>query len=221
MITFACVLRTGGDYGPEHVQALRGGVARNLRTAHRFVCLTDHPRVRGETLPLLRGWPGWWSKIELFDGRLRGLVVYADLDTIVVGPLDDMVLGHQFTVLTNFWAEDRIGSGLMAWSIDLRSIYDKFSAAPDQHIATYRTTERWGDQGFIRFNSPVEPQRWQLQHPGKVVSFKQHVRKARAVPAAARVVCFHGAPRPWQMNSVERRWFSARGVSAKLQLASA
>lgn len=221
MITFACVLRTGGDYEPAHVQALRDGVARNLRAPHRFVCLTDHPRVGGDTLPLRMGWPGWWSKIELFDGRLRGPVVYADLDTIVVGALDDMVLGHQFTVLTNFWAEDRIGSGLMAWSVDLRSIFDKFCEAPDQHIATYRTTERWGDQGFVRFNSPVELGRWQAKHPGKVVSFKRDVRRAKVVPAAARVVCFHGPPRPWQMNGVERGWFRARGVSAKVQLASA
>lgn len=220
MLTFACVLRSGGDYRAEHVTTLHNHIKRHLTVPHNFVCLTDM-QVACETLPLRHGWPGWWSKIELFDGRLRGDVLYADLDTIPVGNLDEIATGHDFTVLENFWAHDRIGSGLMAWSIDLRGIYNKFCTAPNKYIHEYRTTERWGDQGFVRFNSPVPFDRWQRRHPGKVVSFKQHCRKEGRIPPAAAIVCFHGKPRPWEMTPGEKRWFSARGVQPILRLAGA
>lgn len=221
MLTVACVFKTGGDYEPAHVAALRASVERNLTLPHDFVCLTDSRHVAGHTLPLRHGWPGWWSKLELFDGRLGGDVVYLDLDTIAVGNMNGIALGHRFTVLENFWATDRIGSGLLAWSVDLRHVYDKFALRPDAFMHEYVTTEKWGDQGFIKFNSDVPLDRWQRLHPGKVVSFKRHCRPAGHIPPAAAVVCFHGKPRPWAMTAAEWRWFRARGVQSDVQLAGA
>jgi hypothetical protein len=218
MLTVACVLKSGGDYWPEHVQALRDGVERNLSLAHRFVCLTDM-EVDCERLPLRNGWPGWWSKLELFDGRLEGSVVYLDLDTIVVGSLDEIAIGHRFTVLRNFWAEvygehDRIGSGLMAWDCDLSAIYHAFAAEPERFIREYKTRAKWGDQGFIKDHTPVEPERWQDKHPGKVVSFKKHVRPAGRVPVGAAIVAFHGQPRPFDLSMRQRAWFQEAMVAA-------
>lgn len=221
MLTVACVLKTGGDYEPQHVSELRTGVQQHTQQPHQFVCLTDSKHVRGNTLPLLRGWPGWWSKLELFDGRLTGDVLYADLDTMMVGPLDGIATGHRFTVLENFWSTSRIGSGLMAWNADLTEIHRKFSADSDKFIRQYVTTERWGDQGFIRYHSPVPMDRWQRLHAGKVVSFKRHVRPANGVPPGAAVVCFHGSPRPWEMLRHERRWLEhASQVQQAVQVAS-
>jgi len=210
-----------------HVERLRAGVRRWLRRVpHRFVCLTDLPPAAveaDEVLPLLQGWPGWWSKLELFDGRLRGPVFYLDLDTIITGPLDDIVLGHRFTVLENFWSKARIGSGLMAWNVELRQIVDRFRVKPGVTMRQFKTTERWGDQGFIYHNTPVQLDRWQGLHPGKVVSFKLHCRPAQRVPQGASVVCFHGKPRPWSMSATERAWFGrsddAREVQSGLRLA--
>jgi hypothetical protein len=199
-LTVACVLRSGGEYTPVHVEALRAGVAAHLKAPHRFVCLTDM-KVACETIALEQDWPGWWSKIELFrPGIFAGPVFYADLDTIVTGPLDELVRGHEFTVLRNFWKPDRIGSGLMAWDADLSRIYYAFRCNPDRFIRDYKTPERWGDQSFIKDHSTFEPERWQAKYPGKIVSYKFHVRDAGRVPPGAAVVCFHGQPRPWATN---------------------
>lgn len=207
-LTVACVLRSGGDYKPAHVAHLRDGVRRHLKMAHRFVCLTDLS-VDCQMIPLRNNWPGWWSKIELFHPDLRtlGPVLFFDLDTVIVGPLDGLALGHSFTVLENFWHADRIGSGMMAWNADLSAIYDAFARAPYRFIREYRASEKWGDQGFIKDHAPVEPERWQRKHPGKIVSYKMHCRPgvdrmsptagSPRVPPAASVVCFHGKPRPW------------------------
>ncbi len=194
MLTVACVLKTGGEYKPEHVYALRDGVRKHLSTPHRFVCLSDIA-LKCETIPLRHNWPRWWPKIELFSGGLTGPVFYADLDTVITGPLDDIVTGHKFTVLQNFHSPARIGSGLMAWDCDLTEIYRLFLCNPVAFMAEYQTSEKWGDQGFIRFNSPVEPERWQVKHPGRVVSYR--LIEKTGVPKGASVVCYGGPRRPW------------------------
>lgn len=210
-VTVACVLKSGGIYKAAHVKALRDGVERHLTLPHRFVCLADK-KVDCEHIPLTQGWKGWWSKIELFDGRLTGPVFYLDLDTRITGSLDNIVLGHHFTVLRNFWAEayrepDRIGSGLMAWNTDLSAIYRAFAAAPRRFMREYVTTARWGDQAFVKEHTPIPMGRWQDKHPGKVVSFKKHVQPNEGVPEGASVVVFHGPPRPWEMKPHEQAWF--------------
>lgn len=206
-MTVACVLRSGGEYRPAHVSALRDGVQRHLSLKHRFICLTDLS-VDCEMVPLRENWSGWWSKIELFHPAIPKPAFYLDLDTIVVGSLDAIVLGHRFTVLENFWSKDRIGSGLMAWDEDLSAIYGAFERAPAKFMREYRTLAKWGDQGFIKDHSPIPIDRWQRKFPGKVVSYKMHCRpgvdpKSRVVgkpivPANAAVVCYHGRPRPWE-----------------------
>lgn len=215
MLNVVCVLKTGGEYRPEHVYALAASVARNLHIPYRFICLTDYLGTFAdvEKIQLPQDWPGWWSKLCLFaPGLFDGPVFYLDLDTIVVGRLDDIVVAHHFTVLENFWSKARIGSGLMAWSEaakpQLARIYERFCRAPERYMKEYVVTEKWGDQGFIRYHSPIEPARWQTKYPGQVVSFKMHVLKQRRVPPRASVVCFHGKPRPWTLTSEQRRWFS-------------
>lgn len=203
MITVACVLRSGPEYRVEHVVALRDGVRRHLSLPHRFVCLTD---LGGEVeaadiepVDIPERWPGWWSKICLFrPGLFDGPVFYADLDTIIVGQLDSIVLGHRFTVLQNFWKPHNIGSGLMAWNANLSQIYARFEAAPARFMEEYRTPDKWGDQAFILNHSPIPPDRWQAKHPHRIFSYKRDiVRRRGVVPQSASVICFHGQPRPW------------------------
>lgn len=202
-LTVACVLRSGGEYRPEHVLRLRDQVAKWLFLPHEFVCLTDRP-VAGVRCVLLRhDWPGWWSKIELFrPGVLTGAVLYLDLDTLIVGPLHDLVLGHRFTVLRNVWVDpphERIGSAVMAWDGDLSAIYEAFRADPVGFMTEGTTKDNLGDQGFIQRHSPVPMARWQDLHPGRIVSWRRDCRAG--VPAGASIVCFGGPVRPWTVGA--------------------
>ena len=202
MLTVCCVLRSGGDYGWRHVRHLRAGVRKWLFAPFRFVVLTDMQDDYFICEPLIHGWPGWFSKIEMFrPGLFPGETLYFDLDSVIVGPLDHLVTGHRFTVLRNMWVEPghpRIGSGLMAWRGDLSAIYEAFRVDPARHMAECVTKDRWGDQGFIQWHAPVPMERWQDKHPGAVVSWKRGVLPNHGrVPADASIVVFHGLPRPW------------------------
>ena len=195
-MTVACVLRSGGDYHPEHVQALATGVATYLPDAH-FVCLSDVDVPNVETKPLLFDWKGWWSKIELFSpGTFRGRVLFMDLDTVVVGDLSEIAAyAGEFCIVRDFYVPARPQSCLMAWDADgdvARRIWDAFRADPERHMAEHRS-----DQEFLRTVIGDDADKFQDLYPEQVVSYKVHVRGKR-MPKGARIVCYHGRPRPWE-----------------------
>lgn len=203
-LAVACVLKLGGDYDRNYVRRLRAGAARSL-PPHRFVCLTDDPVLLYDedwAEPLVNGWAGWWSKMELFRPRLYAhdeAVLYFDLDTVFVGRAE---LGtvDSFAMLPGFNREtnrrDEWASGVMAWHGEPPvPLYQRFLASPtlngwDQVWIAQRWRELFG----------IEPQDVNAVVPG-IVSYKKHCT-LEGPPEGARVVCFHGKPRPHQATYV-------------------
>jgi hypothetical protein len=207
VLTVACVLRSGGEYRPEHVQALAEGVKRHMpkpkgrreQSPYRFVCLSDVPVPGVPVWPIRPDFPGWWSKLRLFSpGGLYGRCLYLDLDSIVVGDLSEIAAyDGPFAMLSDFYRPERPASGVMAWDADddaPRAIWDAWMRDPEGHMHTY---QGGGDQEFIRSVVGDGVDRLQDHAPGAIVSYKVHVVPNGGVPDGARLVCGHGRPRPW------------------------
>jgi hypothetical protein len=192
------VLRTGKGFKPAHVQALHRQVRKWLPAAET-VCLTDEKSIAGEeTLPLQYDWPGWWAKMELFRPDIEGDLLFMDLDTIVVGALDEIAAVQKLTVLRDFYRPHAIQSSIMfITEKDRAEIWENWMRSPDSAIAH----QRHGDQGFLERFWHEKAARWQDVLPGKIVSYKADVRKAgEVVPKDASVIAFHGKPRPWDLS---------------------
>ena len=193
MVAIACVLRSGGDYTPDHVLTLQAMCRRRLKLYERFVCLTDMKVPGVHTIPLIKGWPGWWSKLELFRPGLWGAdegVIYLDLDTII---LDRFALTPEpgdFWMLKN-WYKPEYASGMMAWRGDYSFLFREMPANPRARVWDQRYIYR----GLMAHG--VIPK--VLQKKVRAVSYKRHCDKGRG-PGDAQVVCFHGTPRPWQVS---------------------
>lgn len=184
------VLRSGGEYHPEHVERLRDQCT--AFSDARFHCLSD-VSVPGR-IEMRHDWPGWWAKMEMF--RLPGPWLYMDLDTTVRGDLDPLLTPRPFIALRDFYYGGvNLGSGLMAWDGCMMGLYLAFARNPAVR-ADYTRRGKLGDQGFIQDHGPT-PRFWQDVMPGSVVSWKVDCR--RGIPGTARVVCFHGRPRPWEV----------------------
>lgn len=197
MLTVLCVLRSGGEYRPEHVVALRDGVRAHLPVPHEFVCLSDAVVHGVWTYPLRYGWPGWWSKMEAFQPhRFKGRVLYMDLDTVIVGDLSDLAAySGQFAMLSDFLRPERPASGVMAWDAgceQARAIWEAFTRDPEGHM---HECQGGGDQEFIASVVYGREDRLQDVVPGQIVSYKVHCKNG--VPDGARLVCAHGTPKPW------------------------
>jgi hypothetical protein len=185
MATSICVLRSGGDFLPEHVHRL-------ARMVPGLVALSDVPIEGIETIQLQYGWPGWWAKMEMFRPDIMGDVFYLDLDTLV---LKMPAMPDSDTVLTDFGDPAVIGSGIMYLTEATRAaIWKAWIQDPMEHIGRHI---KWpaGDQGFL-LPYLKHAKRW--QRLARVYSWKIHCK--RGIPEDAEVVCFHGKPRPWDIG---------------------
>ncbi len=124
--TVVLVLRSGGEFLPEHVRVLIAGIEKYWQPIDqppRLAVLTDMPvdqygllgHIGVEKIPLHHMYPGWWSKIELFRPDLARLgdILYFDLDTVVVGDLADIAQVRTLTLLQDFYRPTTLQSSLM------------------------------------------------------------------------------------------------------------
>lgn len=191
MVSRVCVLKSGGEYRPEHVQWLASQVPG-------LTCLSDVPVDGVPTIVLPYGWPSWWSKMCMFSPSLiSDDIFYIDLDTVVTGDIDSLIksCGGKTTMLSDFYWPDNPASGLMYIAhADKGKVWAEWMRDPNGHMQCKGGRGTIGDQGFLGRVLP-DVQRWQDVAPGDIVSYKAHCKGG--VPDGAKVVCFHGKPRPW------------------------
>ena len=222
-LTVACVMV--GDYegrGAEYVHILKDMVTRNLRDVpFRFVCITDI------TIPGVECWPifeatkgykltGWWAKLAMFELLRDQRVLYFDLDTAIVGPLEPLVeslAGVPFAAIADPNLQAMICSAVMYWEGDHSDIYLDWldSGSPKEFPVSI------GDQAWIYSRRP-DCDRIQVLAPDLLKSYKLD-KLSEGVPEECSVVYFHGKPRPhtlknwvadiWKVGGFARpRWFT-------------
>ena len=213
-VTVCCVLKSGGDYNAdEYVERLMSMVHKHLPIPHDFVCLSDMD-VPCRRIPLKHGWPGWWSKLELFrPGVLKGKLMYFDLDTVILGDLKALAeFPGQFAMVKGFspHRDGAMSSTIMAWQqTELTAeIYRKAVKVFSPSFPAEPPTR--SDQEFIQAClkehniNPVS-----IQNLISIASYKRDWVEKGKFPEDLRVVCFHGHPRPHELAVATERpeWF--------------
>lgn len=205
MLTFLCVLKSGGDFTPKYVDKLRQQVNLNYSMPHEFICLTDLHVDCG--VPLIHNLPGWWSKFEMF--RFPGPVIYLDLDNIIVGSLNSLetltVLSSNTIYPLKAFRDGLPGTSVMAWTGDYSWVLDNFLYdLPGWEyikggVGLVRTRDgvvQPGDQDAFReiLYEADESYTFVNDLGLKIVSYKWHC--GDILPEGANIVGFHGKPRP-------------------------
>ncbi|MGI9506783.1 MAG: hypothetical protein ACR2RE_27395 [Geminicoccaceae bacterium] len=195
------VVRQGNKYGPEYPEILRKQVAANTTAPTRFTVLGDG---FDADVTLASGWPGWWSKIELFapwNADLRPCL-FVDLDTFILGNIDDLVAfrPERLTMLRDFNAPERGQSAIMAIPLDTEEVWNKFAANPDRSMKDYPG----GDQAFL--NAATRLDFLQDRFEG-IYSYKVH--RLQDAPRG-RICCWHGKPKPHECGGWVKEIWDAR-----------
>mgnify|MGYP001118377060 CR=1 FL=1 len=222
--TVACVLRSSPDFDREYVVRLYEAVRRHWSGDLDFLCLTDTPIGHAgiREIELRSDWPGYWSKLELFRPDISGTLLTFDLDTMIVGSLDEIRRNPRHTMLRRLKRKNRhqLASGMMLLPEAVRPIiWRHWTRDPELFMRLYAWDTGHGrprgDQGFLqqtweRWGIPpvADPAfdyngwnrdgiaRWQELFPGQIRSYKYFIRDRGFVPPETRVVLFHGSPRP-------------------------
>ncbi|NGM46497.1 hypothetical protein G5B31_13220 [Rhodobacter sp. SGA-6-6] len=214
-------MKWGTLYPADYVNVLFNACRAHIPAPFRFVCLTDDATgfLAGiEALPIpdiglsAQDWflPGIWPKLAIYGANLHGLrgrCLFIDLDMMVFAGLDDLFDWGQGFVATDMgpaWEQPprdgpdkAVATSIFAFDFGAETqILDAFLADPAGAMARFQN-----EQDFVGAHA----RSLDFFPPGWVLSFKRHLRRPvgldlvlppRAPPASARVLAFHGRPRP-------------------------
>jgi hypothetical protein len=216
-VTVAMVLLPSAEYSAGHVDRLVRQVRRHSRRALRFVCLTTEPQsaFREDVEAIALHHPETlttkYAKIELFRPDLDlGRVFYSDLDNLIIGDLEPLLAYDGLFCMSRQLGGSRShrhAGSVLAWAPGFgHEIYEAFRRAPEAAKAAYPLGFGAGDQLFMADHAPRRQHVFQDWWPESVVSFKYWARQGQSLPAAARIVSFHGQPKP---DAVPLPWVQA------------
>lgn len=188
-------------YEPEHVETLRRQLAKFAPSVDLMALTSESHGDPAQWACSARHWPGSWAKLELIGISFAEDFLYMDPDVLVVGDITPIIETTGVVLLRNFDApDDGYSTGLMRLDGDARrELWTTFTRRPESWIEAFRSQ---GDRRFIQEVLGDDLPRWQDILPGQVLSYKRDVAGLAAPPSDARVVCFHGQPRPWQVRDI-------------------
>jgi len=187
VITVACV--EWDNYlgrADEYIRKLQAMVRRHLAQPHQFCILLPDDSLQG-----------WWKKLALFKpGRFTGRVVYFDLDTLIVGPLDELVSHKGAVHLSDWgWVRNVHAGGTLVWDAGERDhLWNDFTPAVTRAFAN---DQEW----MTTLNC------WERLPPHIVRSYRYHCKAGP--PPGCSVVAFHGSPKMHELPAnhwVHEHW---------------
>lgn len=184
MLEVACI-KWGDKYAPEYVNRLYSSVKRNLSIEHEFICYTDNSEgLFCKTAKLPTGINGWWNKLYLFS--LDKHILFFDLDCVITGEIDTLANYHGFAICKDAWNP--------GYNSSVMKIRPKMAYVWEQFLNVRPESQLHGDQDWL--NYCVKDAR--LFKEGLCKSYKAHVENGFV--GDARVVYFHGYPKPHQVK---------------------
>jgi len=200
------------DGGICYVHALAAGVARHFSKPYRFVVLTDHPASEFNkditVIPFdCPNYLGNLKKMAMFrrENGFEGRIMALDLDTVVLGDFSGLMENtvQKFTTCECPYHLRWIGGGIHCFDAGFGH-YELWQPVVDQQ-AFWEQQSRGSERIYLtmRFkDSGIATDFWQRRFPKQVVSFKSECRW-HIVPEEAKLVWFHGVPRPHQCMEIE------------------
>jgi len=207
MIKIITVLKTGAEYTPNMVKTIQRMCERHITMPFEFICYSDVD-IDGITVRKLKhNWPGWYSKMEMYQEE--GPCLFMDLDTIITNNIDSLIqqaLKYEFIILRDFYRGYRKHresdleakqSSLVFWNMNVKPLYDDY-------IKNVRTVHN-GDQEIVEqyFKDKEDLVTYWQDIDSSIVSFKVHMKSRKANLKDTKIVIFHGKPRPWQQDIIK------------------
>lgn len=220
MLTFV-VWKWGGKYTAEHVNVLVRMIDRHHHKPHRIICVSneqagidwrigkvdDREDFADWPSPHGKGAVSCYRRLRLFAPKAEETfgerIVCIDLDTVITGDItplferDETFVGWQDPLSP----KQLCGSLWMLKAGAHPEVWDTFSR--DTITRAYSAGFRGSDQAVMSYLLP-DAARW-IGADG-VYSYRAHC--AYRLPVDARIVMFHGKPKPWDAACAGVPWIA-------------
>lgn len=191
-----------GDWPVDYVYKLRNMLGRHLTLPYHFYCFSEQ-KIKGiDTIIMPKHVLSWRKNFPKFyvyskDNGLAGRTIMIDLDSVIVGNLDEMFsFGGDWcgiSPITQRRPNHRSG-GLVSFDQDkFHWLYDDMEANVERYTEEHGGNERFIYELFFS-NTPG----WQDLYPGYLQSYKWGIRKD--ISPELKFIHFHGNPRPHEVE---------------------
>lgn len=207
MTIIATVLKSGGQYTPEHVRMLEDQLGHDVPLTV-YTDFIDVLASRGKLArPLTYELPGWWSKMELFNPAKDDDIIYFDLDTVIRRrPRVLLSRVKEPMILRDFNRPEGLQSSIMCIPHHFKAfIWKHWMEGPEEWMQLLGE-EGIGDQAFLE---KISHRFWSIlqdHYPNEYVSWKLDGLAHKPLPTLARVIVFHGYPKPWDIPHAKQTW---------------
>lgn len=210
MPTVLC-MKWGHRYTPAYVNVLYRMVRRHLAIPHRFVCVTDDPEgiapeIEIRPLPPLELAPAWerspWRKLSCFAPELEDLdgpVLFLDLDLVIVDRID-CLFEHpgRFCIIENWTQRGRGVGNSSVYRFQPgahRDVFERFRGGAAEIVRTFPNSQTFLSHAVRELT--YWPRSWcrSFKHDCLPGRWLRRLRPA-AIPEGARIIVFHGQPKP-------------------------
>jgi len=192
----------------KYVNNLFHGCKRFTKTPFDFICFTNETlkldkniEIRGFNPPSFHGVLPRLAMFSEASGLFGRQVLCLDVDIVITGSLDDLLsYSGDFCGRAKFkpGCEHLIDGDIMGFKAGPKNetrFFKRFVDNLDWAEELAKGRERYWIREVTSGMEYVD--KWQDMFPGQIFSFKRHVRD-RDLPEDARIVSFHGKPRPHQ-----------------------
>jgi hypothetical protein len=200
---------SAGRYSGEWADRLYRGIARNLSSPFRFICLVDEQPWTFtepiEPVPLLDPTEAWMSLNEVYRPDLgveHG--IFMGLDTVITGSLDDLAaLDIPLGMPRDPFAIREPCNALVVFDAgSAEKLWRTWDGNRELFRRECRIFDRPSEMVFLRrVGREMDFRYLDDLLPGQLASYKCHVRAdPKAALERARIVYFHGWPKPCDLK---------------------
>lgn len=214
----------GFGYQYQYLTRLRNNIKRFSTKGLEFVCLTDRPEYWANYIDItfigipdeVLQWPLNLPKFYMHKTlpQLVGRwVFFFDLDTTIVGNVDEVFeYDGYFAAIQPFNPKNKnkwLAGGILSFvNGSTEWMYNQVAKDPKG----WAKESQGGKERLILIQfeqqSNVKFDRWQDILPQNyIISYKKTIQKGQRYPRDTRVICFHGNPRPHQLNNAQKMKF--------------
>ena len=199
------------QYTAEHVNIFSAMLKRNLTLPYKLYCITDDNRGLDKDIIYYPLWKepniklnskkpncyrrlkiySWWAK-DVFGERILSI----DIDCVIVANIDSLLTRTEDFVAWNKRGVPYQGGMVLHTPGTRAFLWDEFKF-PESRQLGIKKGYCGSDQAWVSARLPAGEAVW--TPADGVLSYKSHVRN-RGLPSHAKIIFYHGNPKPWQTN---------------------
>ncbi|MFW5879874.1 MAG: hypothetical protein ACOCUV_03530 [bacterium] len=202
--TIIMVLRSGGDFSFSDVLLLSRNIKKHWSEGKqlKMICLYDgvtrefHLQNNLTLMPLQNSWPGWWSRMQLYNPEMEYLrpYLYLDLDTAIVGDIsnfyDSLKPIQSLITLEDFYRKKHPAAGVVWYpknNEDIKNIWSAWWKVNKNEL-------KGRSDNFL--NKCFQPAIFLQDVTEEITTFKPMGKGwLKTIPEGKNIICFHGKPR--------------------------